>query len=113
MRTDRLLLTCAFAALLVAAGGQPEPALDALGPAQRLAALHANERRWNHDSLPQLVVLERDPDPVVREAARDLVRRYLIWGPTRPTWRERRKGNRPGFEAHDRAGLRRWRARGR
>jgi len=39
------------------------------------------------------------------------VRRYLVWGPTRPTWRDRREGNRPGFEPYDGAGLRAWRAR--
>ena len=113
MRTTLLLLTCALAALLLGGGGTPEPALDAPDVSQRLAALRANEQRWDHDSLPELIELESDPDPAVREGARLLVRRYLVWGPTRPTWRDRRDGNRPDFEPYDRAGLRAWQARGR
>ena len=110
MRTTLRLLSCALAALLLGGTGTRRPAPDA---SQRLAALHANEQRWGHDSLPELIELESDPDPAVREAARLLVRRYLVWGPTRPTWRDRKDGNRPDFEPYDRTGLRAWRARGR
>ena len=111
MRTTLLLLTCAVAALLVGVGGTTGPALDSPEPVQRLAALRANEQGWDHDSLPELIELESDPDPAVREVARLLVRRYLVWGPARPTWRDRRDGNRRDFEPHDRSGLRAWRAR--
>lgn len=113
MRTTLFLLTCALVALLLGGAGAPGPALDAPAPSLRLAALRANEARWHHDSLPELIELESDPDPAVREAARLLVRRYLVWGPTRPTWRDRKDGNRPDFEPYDRTGLRAWRARGR
>jgi hypothetical protein len=81
-------------------------------PAERRAALELGALLWDHGALPLLVALESDPSPSVREAARQLVRRYLVWGPRRPGWRERRDANRPGFEPWDRAGLRAWRARG-
>ena len=113
MRTTLLLLTCALVALLLGGARAAGPALDPPDPSLRLAALRANEARWDHDSLPELIELECDPDPAVREAARLLVRRYLVWGPAQPTWRDRRDGNRPDFEPHDRTGLRAWRARGR
>jgi hypothetical protein len=82
-------------------------------PLRRRAALEANGAAWDARVLPLLERLEHDPDAEVRRLARRLVRRYLIWGPAPPSWRERRDANRPGFEPWDRAGLRAWRARGR
>jgi hypothetical protein len=111
MRKASMLLTATLSVALLGGAGAG-PALDAPDAAQRLAALYANEARWELAALPEIVSLEEDPDPAVAAAARLLVRRYLVWGPTRPGWRERRDANRPGFEPWDRAGLRAWRARG-
>lgn len=80
-------------------------------PAVRRVALEVNATVWDHEALPILIELENDPDPQVRRQARLLARRYLIWGPQRPTWRQRRDANQPGFEPHDRPGLRALRAR--
>ena len=93
-----------------AAGGSPLASPD---PRVRADALEANAEAWDAAALPLLIRLEEDPDPRLREQARGLVRRYLIWGPTPPTWRQRREANRRDFEPWDRAGLRAWRDRGR
>jgi hypothetical protein len=104
------------------ATGSPSTPQDAFGlqrralgdpdPARRLAAVHACEIVWDHAALPLLRAREDDADPGVRRAARRLVRRFHIWGPERPTWRDRERANRPEFAPHDRAGLRAWRRRG-
>ena len=79
---------------------------------QRLAAGAKNATRWAYDSLPDLVVLENDPDLEIRVRARQLVRRYSIWGPHPPTWQQRRDADPRGFQPYDRTGLRSWRRRG-
>ena len=88
------------------------PFLDDPAPELLHAALMVNGAVWDYDVLSGLHALEAHADPAIRGAARQLGRRYLIWGPTRPTWVERQQGNAPDFEPHDRAGLRAWRARG-
>ncbi|MDJ0849386.1 MAG: hypothetical protein QNK04_13515 [Myxococcota bacterium] len=93
------------------APARARPRFASPDPRLRAAALEANAAAWDAEALPRLIALEDDPDPFVRDLARRLVRRYLIWGTQRPTWRERRDGNLPGFEPWDRAGLRAWRAR--
>lgn len=113
MRRTRLGLTAitgVLAATLLG-GAASELSLDAADRNAQLAALRSNEARWEYSELPQLIALERAPDLEVREAARLLVRRYLIWGPQRPTWIDRRDADRSDFEPHDRMGLRAWRGR--
>jgi len=81
-------------------------------PELRRAALAANGALWDHGALSLLIALEHGSDPHVRSGARQLTRRYLIWGPSRPTWRDRKEANDdPAFTPHDRAGLRAWRRR--
>lgn len=77
----------------------------------RRASIQVNGILWDFDALPELLELEDDSDPVVRRAARALVRRYFIWGPTRPTPLDRKMAN-SAFEPFDRQGLRSWRMRG-
>jgi hypothetical protein len=80
-------------------------------PELRRAALDVNGAHWDYDALPILIDLESDPDTGVRYAARHLTRRYLIWGPTQPTWRDRKEANSSDFAPYDREGLRAWRSR--
>jgi hypothetical protein len=76
----------------------------------RRAALQVNGDLWDFEALSILLDLEDDTDPVVRRDGRRLARRYLIWGPLRPTPLERKRAN-TAFEPHDRDALRAWRTR--
>lgn len=87
------------------------PFLADPAPELRRAAVAISGSLWDHDALPILLVLENDTDPGVRQAARQLVRPYLIWGPHRPSWRDRMEANDRPFTPYDRDGLRAWRAR--
>lgn len=107
-RSERPELTLAVSRRdFAAAAARIRPAT----PPGRAGLLHHGEH-WDYDGLPHLVELESHPDPELREAARALARRYLVWGPTRPTWRDRLEANSRPFEPYDRAGLRAWRDRG-
>lgn len=79
---------------------------------RRLAAVHACETEWERGAVALLREREDERDPRVRRAARQLLRRFHVWGPARPTWRDRALANRAGFAPYDRAALRAWRARG-
>ena len=76
----------------------------------RRAALYVNRALWDYDALPSLLQLENGFDPVVRREARELARRYLLWGVLRPTPEQRAQANR-GFEPHRPQEFRLWRFR--
>jgi len=112
----RTLAAVAFGIFVCSLAGRSEgpsgPLLLDPSPEQRLAAHEESAAGWDYDAPPELIALENDTDPQVRRRARQLVRRYHIWGPHRPTWQQRRDADPREFQPYDRTGLRSWRRRG-
>lgn len=53
-------------------------------PEVRYAALQVNSKHWDSEVTETLIELEDGTDPLVRETARWLSKRYLRWGDARP-----------------------------